>query len=233
MSASVESVARTTVPRRVEPGSTWLPPGGVVSIATVTDCQSSTFPAASVDRNSIVWTPSFEWSAGAPTSTVRTRLDRAAVEPVLRPGHARPRVRAGERDGDVGGLRAGRRVGGRRRRRVVDAHVRDRGRRAAVPGDVGRGRADVVDAVGDLHRVPVRARERVPVVRARGRVLVRHLVDARAGVGGRRAERDRPRTVRPGSVIVTAGAVLSTRTSGIGAETAEFPALSVTTTWTS
>ena len=39
-----------------------------------------------------------------------------------------------------------------------------------------------------------------------------------------------PRTFAPGLDIVTAGAVLSTRTSATGAETTELPALSVTTT---
>ena len=70
MSGSVALAVSVTVPRRVSPGSTTPPPGGVVSIATSTDFSVSLLPALSVDRNWTVWTPSFEWSAGAGTTTV-------------------------------------------------------------------------------------------------------------------------------------------------------------------
>ena len=70
MSVAVALAVSETVPRKVEPGSPAVPSGGVVSIVTFAECSVSTLPARSVERNWIVWTPSFEWSAGAGTTTV-------------------------------------------------------------------------------------------------------------------------------------------------------------------
>ncbi len=70
MSVAVAVAVSVTVPRRVEPGSTAVPSGGVVSIVTLTDLSASTLPALSVDLNWMVWTPSLEWFAGAEMVTV-------------------------------------------------------------------------------------------------------------------------------------------------------------------
>ena len=229
MSGSVAFAVSVTVPRSVSPGSTTLPPGGVVSIVTSTDFSVSMFPALSVERNWTVWTPSFEWSAGAGTTTVVPvwKLPPSilyCVESTPEPG-----VDRGERDRHVGRLRAGRRVAGRRRRGVVDADVRHRRRGGRVAGVVGRGRAQVVEAVGDRDRVPG-GRSRRPAVLAGRRVLVDDAGDPGAGVARGRAERDRAADVRARARSSSPSAACCRRArSATGAETAELPALSVTT----
>ena len=55
----------TPLTRRPSVGVVTEPVGSVVSMRTVAECRSSVLPALSAERYSIVWAPSFEWSAGA------------------------------------------------------------------------------------------------------------------------------------------------------------------------
>ena len=187
-------------------------------------------------------------------------LDRQVVDAVgdvgRRPGgRGRAGLGAGVVVDDGGDARAARVVCGRRevdgaaevrarvvqdrdRRRVVDAARADAGAPRRVAGDVGRLRAEEVEAVGEARRVE-RELVRVGVVDRAGQrrpraavdaVLELDLRDARAGVGGRALQRDGRARFAPGSSSAVAGGELSMRRSSTGADSVRLPALSVTTT---